>query len=121
MMSSSLTSPGGGRRLRAPLRPVRPPRREAREHTREEPLLLDGTRVFGRLGAHLAGHTPRLHTHAAPARPSVRGRRGDDSMSFGVATASLATAFFVPDRFHAGSRELIAGIHHAIAAEAETA
>jgi len=38
------------------------------------------------------------------------------SMSFGVATASLATAFFVPDRFHAGSRELIAGIHHAFAA-----
>ena len=35
------------------------------------------------------------------------------SMSFGVATASLATAFFVPNRFEAGPREIIVGIHHA--------
>ncbi|HVZ85701.1 MAG TPA: DHA2 family efflux MFS transporter permease subunit [Polyangia bacterium] len=35
------------------------------------------------------------------------------SMSFGVATASLATAFFVPNRFDAGPHEIITGIHHA--------
>jgi EmrB/QacA subfamily drug resistance transporter len=35
------------------------------------------------------------------------------SMSFGVATASLVTAFFVPDRFQAGPAEIIVGIHHA--------
>ena len=35
------------------------------------------------------------------------------SISFGVATASLATAFFVPDRFHSNPAEMIVGIHHA--------
>ena len=35
------------------------------------------------------------------------------SMSFGVATASLATAFFIPDRFHSSPREMIHGIHQA--------
>ncbi len=35
------------------------------------------------------------------------------SISFGVATASLATAFFIPDRFHASAPEMIHGIHHA--------
>src|SRR5215831_6509579 len=96
MMSSSLTSPAGGRRLRAPLRRVRPPRRQARQHTREEPLLLDGTRVFGCLGAHLAGHTPRLHTHTAPARPSVRGRRGDDSIGLCVPPRAPASPIVPP-------------------------
>jgi MFS family permease len=38
------------------------------------------------------------------------------SVSFGVATASLATALFVPDRFRASPAEMIAGIHHAFAA-----
>jgi EmrB/QacA subfamily drug resistance transporter len=33
------------------------------------------------------------------------------SMSFGVATASLVTALFIPDRFHAPPREVIHGIH----------
>ena len=33
------------------------------------------------------------------------------SISFGVATASLATAFFVPDRFHTSPPEMIHGIH----------
>ena len=33
------------------------------------------------------------------------------SMSFGVATASLATAFFIPDRFHSSAPEMIHGIH----------
>ena len=35
------------------------------------------------------------------------------SMSFGVATASLATALFVPDRYHTSGPEMIHGIHKA--------
>jgi len=35
------------------------------------------------------------------------------SISFGVASASLATAFFVPDRFHSSPAEMIHGIHNA--------
>jgi len=35
------------------------------------------------------------------------------SISFGVATASLAAAFFLPDRFHSNSLEMIHGIHRA--------
>jgi MFS family permease len=35
------------------------------------------------------------------------------SISFGVATASLATAFFIPDRFNTSAVEMIAGIHKA--------
>ena len=35
------------------------------------------------------------------------------SISFGVATASLATAFFIPDRYHSSAPEMIHGIHHA--------
>jgi hypothetical protein len=35
------------------------------------------------------------------------------SISFGVATASLATAFFIPDRFHSSASEMIHGIHEA--------
>jgi EmrB/QacA subfamily drug resistance transporter len=35
------------------------------------------------------------------------------SMSFGVATASLAAAFFIPDRFHADAPQMIHGIHRA--------
>ncbi len=35
------------------------------------------------------------------------------SMSFGVATASLVTAFFIPNRFQSGPAEIIVGIHHA--------
>jgi len=35
------------------------------------------------------------------------------SISFGVATASLATAFFIPDRFRSNPPEMIHGIHHA--------
>jgi MFS family permease len=35
------------------------------------------------------------------------------SISFGVATASLATALFIPDRFHASAPEMIHGIHRA--------
>ncbi len=35
------------------------------------------------------------------------------AVSFGVASASLATAFFIPDRFHASPAEMIHGIHRA--------
>jgi hypothetical protein len=35
------------------------------------------------------------------------------SISFGVATASLAAAFFIPDRFHSNAAQMIRGIHHA--------
>ncbi len=35
------------------------------------------------------------------------------SMSFGVAAASLVTAFFIPDRFHSDAPEMIHGIHRA--------
>jgi len=35
------------------------------------------------------------------------------SISFGVAAASLTTAFFIPDRFHSNAREMIHGIHQA--------
>ena len=35
------------------------------------------------------------------------------SISFGVATASLATAFFIPDRFRSSAPEMIHGIHQA--------
>ncbi len=33
------------------------------------------------------------------------------SISFGIAAASLATAFFIPDRFHTSAPEMIHGIH----------
>ncbi len=33
------------------------------------------------------------------------------SMSFGVAAASLATALFIPDRFHSDTRQTMHGIH----------
>jgi len=35
------------------------------------------------------------------------------SISFGVATASLVTAFFIPDRFHTNGPQMIHGIHKA--------
>jgi EmrB/QacA subfamily drug resistance transporter len=36
------------------------------------------------------------------------------SMSFGVAAASLVTAVFIPDRFHASQQDMIHGIHKAL-------
>jgi EmrB/QacA subfamily drug resistance transporter len=36
------------------------------------------------------------------------------SMSFGIATASLVTALFVPDRFHSTAPEMVHGIHDAL-------
>jgi len=38
------------------------------------------------------------------------------SISFGVATASLATAFFIPNRFAISSSEMIHGLHLAFVA-----
>jgi len=38
------------------------------------------------------------------------------AISFGVASASLATAFFIPDRFHASAPQMIEGIHKAFLA-----
>ena len=35
------------------------------------------------------------------------------SISFGVASASLATAFFIQDRFHSSTIQMISGIHRA--------
>jgi hypothetical protein len=35
------------------------------------------------------------------------------SISFGVASASLVTAFFIPDRFRSNPPEMIHGIHQA--------
>jgi EmrB/QacA subfamily drug resistance transporter len=35
------------------------------------------------------------------------------SISFGIAVASLAAAFFIPDRFHSNAEEMIQGIHKA--------
>jgi len=35
------------------------------------------------------------------------------SISFGIAVASLAAAFFIPDRFHSNAEEMIEGIHKA--------
>jgi EmrB/QacA subfamily drug resistance transporter len=35
------------------------------------------------------------------------------SMSFGVASASLTAAFFIPDRFHSSAPQMIQGIHRA--------
>jgi hypothetical protein len=34
------------------------------------------------------------------------------SISFGVASASLVIALFIPDRFHVSAAEMIRGIHH---------
>jgi EmrB/QacA subfamily drug resistance transporter len=36
------------------------------------------------------------------------------SISFGVATASLVTAFFIPDRFHSSAPQMIHGVHLAL-------
>jgi hypothetical protein len=38
------------------------------------------------------------------------------SISFGIACASLATAFFIPDRFRSNAPAMIHGIHHAFLA-----
>jgi hypothetical protein len=35
------------------------------------------------------------------------------SVSFGVATASLVTAFFIPDRFLWNAPQMVRGVHHA--------
>jgi hypothetical protein len=45
-------------------------------------------------------------------RPSgIAGAKQQMSISFGVATASLVTALFIPDRFHSTAPQMIHGIH----------
>jgi hypothetical protein len=44
---------------------------------------------------------------------TIAGTGQQMSISFAVATASLVTAIFVPDRFHASRGEMIHGIHEA--------
>jgi EmrB/QacA subfamily drug resistance transporter len=49
----------------------------------------------------------------ASAASSIASTMQQMSMSFGVATASLVTAVFLPDRFRSNPGEFIHGIHHA--------
>jgi EmrB/QacA subfamily drug resistance transporter len=44
---------------------------------------------------------------------SIAGTVQQMSISFGIALASLATAFFIPDRYHSSPRQMIHGIHQA--------
>jgi EmrB/QacA subfamily drug resistance transporter len=49
----------------------------------------------------------------ASAASSIASTMQQMSMSFGVATASLLTAVFIPDRFQTSAPEMIHGIHYA--------
>jgi MFS family permease len=49
----------------------------------------------------------------ASAASSIASTMQQMSISFGVASASLVTAFFLPDRFRANPPQFIQGIHHA--------
>ena len=50
--------------------------------------------------------------HASSAS-SIASTMQQMSISFGIAVASLAAAFFIPDRFHSNAAEMIQGIHKA--------
>jgi EmrB/QacA subfamily drug resistance transporter len=50
--------------------------------------------------------------HASSAS-SIASTMQQMSISFGIAVASLAAAFFIPDRFHSNSAQMISGIHKA--------
>ena len=50
----------------------------------------------------------------ASAASSIASTMQQMSMSFGVAWASLVTGFFIPDRLHSTSPEMIHGIHSAV-------
>ncbi len=54
--------------------------------------------------------------HEASGASTIASTMQQMSISFGVAAASLATAFFVPDRDHTSPGEMIVGIHHAFIA-----
>jgi EmrB/QacA subfamily drug resistance transporter len=49
----------------------------------------------------------------ASAASSIASTMQQMSISFGVATASLVTAFFLPDRFRGNPPQFIQGLHHA--------
>ncbi len=50
---------------------------------------------------------------AASSASTIASTAQQMSVSFGVATASLVAAVFIPDRFHADAPQLIRGIHQA--------
>jgi MFS family permease len=52
-------------------------------------------------------------TEQASSASTIASTMQQMAISFGVATASLATAFFIPDHFHTSAPEMIHGIHHA--------
>ena len=54
-----------------------------------------------------------IHDEQASSASTIASTMQQMSISFGVATASLATAFFIPNRFHTDKAEMIHGIHHA--------
>ena len=54
-----------------------------------------------------------VSSEAASSASTIASTAQQLSLSFGVATASLVAAFFVPDRFHTAATEMIAGIHQA--------
>jgi MFS family permease len=49
----------------------------------------------------------------ASAASSIASTMQQMSISFGIAVASLAAAFFIPDRFHSNAAQMIRGIHKA--------
>jgi EmrB/QacA subfamily drug resistance transporter len=54
-----------------------------------------------------------VSSEAASSASTIASTAQQLSLSFGIATASLVAAFFVPDRFHTAATEMIAGIHQA--------
>jgi len=54
-----------------------------------------------------------IDEESASAASTIASTMQQMSISFGIAVASLAAAFFVPDRFHSSAAEMIEGIHKA--------
>jgi EmrB/QacA subfamily drug resistance transporter len=54
-----------------------------------------------------------VQEHETSSASTIASTMQQMSISFGVATASLATAFFIPDRFHSDALQMIHGIHKA--------
>jgi len=52
-------------------------------------------------------------TSDASAASSIASTVQQMAVSFGVASASLVTAFFVPDHFRSSAADFIGGVHHA--------
>lgn len=55
-----------------------------------------------------------VNEHEASGASTIASTVQQMAVSFGVATASLATAFFIPDRVHATGPGMIHGIHRAL-------